>query len=1178
MNKIQNMKKRDDVFVDDKQKIHNNKKKLIEINIKDFKFIQNQEILLNNKNKSIIKANKKNFNIKNNVHFSFLLKLFLLLITISYSENNLRALNEKNEIILIVKEVSINQRLISEYIRLPDEIIINGEKKEQISTNYELNDPENIIILRWNSSLDTCKNMFYNLDSAISVDFSNFDSSKITDMTAMFYGCKSLKSVNFNNIDTPLLKTMDEMFYECFSLISVNFSCFNTSLVTSMKYTFNGCTSLITLDLSNFKTNKLESMEGMFKNAESLISLDLSNFNISLTKSFIYTFYGCKSLIFLNLNSFEENGYVEVNNMFSYDAIDLIYCINVNKNIRISSVLWDIQNNPNVQNQFQYQDGPQAQNNDCNNICFSKTAKIIIEKKQCIDYCENDDTYIYEYNNICYNYSMNSIHNDNTIESNGIVEENIMTNFEIITNNQFNENFEKSENKEENTEIIENIEGDDSTENTGKFENEETQMIENAEKVEGIEKTDDNEKTKSTEIYGDTQKEISEEVENKEKDENEEKSQIEDYNKYENNEILENFSVVDFFKGSIDIEIANEDSTIKDEIIKTIKDNLLKGNLDDLLLNVTNGEKQDLIMSDKNTIYQITTSENQKKNEYSNVSTINLGDCEDRLKNIYGINKNLSLLIFKIDYFQAGLNIPVIEYEVYHPINKSQLDLKYCEDISIILDIPVSINESVAFKYDPSDEYYNDECSSYTTENGTDITLDDRRNEYIDNNLSLCEVNCTYKGYNEDTKKALCECESKIKIISISDIMNNENILANNFSTDNITSNTVSLKCAETLFTKEGLLTNIGNYLLSFTFIFFIISAIIFYKCGYHIIEITIKEIISLKEKNEKKRCENIDLFKFNKKLNQKKKKKKKRKKNLKVSNPVKKAYKKIGKITKTENNSKQQNLISATNLELRKTNIFINIGKNENKIDSSFIESNNINMEKPKLIMKYKDFELNSLDFEKALKYDKRIFCQNYYSLLKYNNILLFSFYLIDDYNIKIIKISLFFLSFDIYFFINSLFFNNSTIHKIYEDGGSYNFSYFITKIIISFFISYYCIAIIKYFTLSQRNLLKLKNEEDLRKIDDKAGKTRRCLNIKYILFYTVSFIFLIFFWYYLSTFCAVYKNTQFYVIINTFISFGISLLYPFIFNILPCIIRIASLKNEHKCLYKISQFIHLL
>ena len=129
---------------------------------------------------------------------------------------------------------------------------------------------------------------------------------------------------------------------------------------------------------------------------------------------------------------------------------------------------------------------------------------------------------------------------------------------------------------------------------------------------------------------------------------------------------------------------------------------------------------------------------------------------------------------------------------------------------------------------------------------------------------------------------------------------------------------------------------------------------------------------------------------------------------------------------------------------------------------------------------MKYNDFELNSLEFKKALIYDKRTFCKYYYSLLIFNNLLLFSFYPVNDYNIKIIKISLFFLSFDIYFFINSLFFNNSSIHKIYEDGGNYNFSYFIPKIIISFFISYYFIVIIKYFILSQKHLLELKKEEN--------------------------------------------------------------------------------------------------
>ena len=121
----------------------------------------------------------------------------------------------------------------------------------------------------------------------------------------------------------------------------------------------------------------------------------------------------------------------------------------------------------------------------------------------------------------------------------------------------------------------------------------------------------------------------------------------------------------------------------------------------------------------------------------------------------------------------------------------------------------------------------------------------------------------------------------------------------------------------------------------------------------------------------------------------------------------------------------------------------------------------------------------------------------------------------------------------------------------------------------------------IIKYIFLSQKNLLELKNEEKLTKIDEKVVKTRRCLVIKYITFYILSFVFLIFFWYYLSSFCAVYKNSQFYVIENTFISFFISLLYPILFNLLTCIIRLFSLRKEeqmNKCIYKISQFLQKL
>ena len=101
---------------------------------------------------------------------------------------------------------------------------------------------------------------------------------------------------------------------------------------------------------------------------------------------------------------------------------------------------------------------------------------------------------------------------------------------------------------------------------------------------------------------------------------------------------------------------------------------------------------------------------------------------------------------------------------------KTKLDLKYCEEILIKLNIPVSIDETKLFKYDPNSGFYTDNCFPYTTENGTDIILNDRKQEFVDNNLSLCENNCNYTGYDQDIKKSSCDCFIKNKMELISDI------------------------------------------------------------------------------------------------------------------------------------------------------------------------------------------------------------------------------------------------------------------------------------------------------------------------------------------------------------------------------------------------------------------------
>ena len=95
------------------------------------------------------------------------------------------------------------------------------------------------------------------------------------------------------------------------------------------------------------------------------------------------------------------------------------------------------------------------------------------------------------------------------------------------------------------------------------------------------------------------------------------------------------------------------------------------------------------------------------------------------------------------------------------------------------------------------------------------------------------------------------------------------------------------------------------------------------------------------------------------------------------------------------------------------------------------------------------------------------------------------------------------------------------------------------------------------------------------------KKKQKLKCIKIKYTIFFIINFILLSLFWYYLTCFNAVYKNTQVYLIENTFISFAFSLLYPFIINIFPTILRncaIHSSDKKRQYLYKFSQIIQIL
>ena len=191
----------------------------------------------------------------------------------------------------------------------------------------------------------------------------------------------------------------------------------------------------------------------------------------------------------------------------------------------------------------------------------------------------------------------------------------------------------------------------------------------------------------------------------------------------------------------------------------------------------------------------------------------------------------------------------------------------------------------------------------------------------------------------------------------------------------------------------------------------------------------------------------------------------------------------------------------------------------------------------------------------------------------------LIFTFFVNYDYNIKIIKIALFSFLFGLNYAINALFFNDSSMHQIYVDEGEFNFIYQLPQIIYSTIISNIIIIVMKILSLSEKDILKIKKEK--KETIKKSIEIIKILKIKFILFFSICFAFLIFFWIYLGAFCAVYINTQLYLIKDTLISLVVTLIYPFVISILPGIFRIPAItaKNKDKQLfYKLSKIMQLL
>ena len=270
-------------------------------------------------------------------------------------------------------------------------------------------------------------------------------------------------------------------------------------------------------------------------------------------------------------------------------------------------------------------------------------------------------------------------------------------------------------------------------------------------------------------------------------------------------------------------------------------------------------------------------------------------------------------------------------------------------------------------------------------------------------------------------------------------------------------------------------------------------------------------------------------------------------------------------------NNKKEISLINNNSDSI---NNLVNTILNKNKISSNPTQLDIYY----KKMLKLNENELNKLSYEEALILDKRNYLQYYNSLNNTKHPILFTF-CANDYNFRYIKIYLFFYNFAVYFTANTLFFTDSTMHKIYENQSSYDFIDNIPQIVYSCIISIILNTCLKILVITDSIISEFKKKKEISNLRGESNEIQKCLKIRIILFYIFTLSLLLIFWYYTSCFRAVYKNTQFHLIKDTVISYASSLLTPFAVNFFPGLFRIPSLrKKNRKCIYNISKFLQLL
>ena len=197
--------------------------------------------------------------------------------------------------------------------------------------------------------------------------------------------------------------------------------------------------------------------------------------------------------------------------------------------------------------------------------------------------------------------------------------------------------------------------------------------------------------------------------------------------------------------------------------------NLIRSNNEDYIL---------LIFQNENCLKKI-------KDEYG-LSFVDLTEYSKDIKNDNNIGEDepLTYAFLYTDPDDPDAEYQNIDYDCFDSNNASILNLtdtlqgknitknnalpggdklKKLENLAKYADLGIDFS-------DPNSEFFNSQCFQFSTDEGKDVTLADRR-KYFFNKIKICEDECVFSGIDEETKTAKCICP-----YDKSDVVINKNV------------------------------------------------------------------------------------------------------------------------------------------------------------------------------------------------------------------------------------------------------------------------------------------------------------------------------------------------------------------------------------------------------------------